>query len=182
MISVDSIFIYTKEPSRIGDRSTRDDVVHLQTQEGGDNWFWRHFNTLSLANCYCVLNYLTAMPWEEAEEEEILNIIREGIMLNKLVIMEEFVNSWVDASDELVQVVEQARSEAIITEKTSKVVEMAAKVMYRSNRIWHWYSSSCYTASLGGDLASIYFTEAFEVWFYRSKVANRRLEDALGTL
>ncbi|KAJ6300290.1 hypothetical protein OIU76_021150 [Salix suchowensis] len=69
--------------------------------------------------------------------------------------MEEFVNSWVDASDELVQVVEQARSEAIITEKTSKVVEMAAKVMYRSNRIWHWYSSSCYTASLGGDLASI---------------------------
>ncbi|KAJ6425658.1 hypothetical protein OIU84_026266 [Salix udensis] len=58
-------------------------------------------------------------------------------MLNKLVIMEEFVNSWVDVSDELVQVVEQARSEAIITEKTSKVVEMAAKVMYRSNRIWH---------------------------------------------
>ncbi|KAJ6303904.1 hypothetical protein OIU77_017723 [Salix suchowensis] len=143
----------------------------------------------SLTNCYRVLNYLKAMPWEESEEEEIPKIIREGIMLNKLVIMEEFVNSWVDASDELVQVVEQARSEAIITEKTSKVVEMAAKVMYRSNRIWHWYSSSCYTASLGGDLAPfVRISKALIV----SDTTNaedapvhgckQKVEDPLGTL
>ncbi|KAJ6778531.1 hypothetical protein OIU74_002338 [Salix koriyanagi] len=103
--------------------------------------------------------------------------------------MEEFVNSWVDASDELVQVVEQARSEAIITEKTSKVVEMAAKVMYRSNRIWHWYSSSCYTASLGGDLApfvriskALIVSDTTNAEDAPVQGCKQKVEDPLGTL
>lgn len=50
-------------------------------------------------------------------------------MLNKLEIMRDFVHNWMDASDKIVKVVEQANPTAEIIETKSKVIEVAAKVL-----------------------------------------------------
>ncbi|XP_062112421.1 BTB/POZ domain-containing protein At3g05675 [Humulus lupulus] len=50
-------------------------------------------------------------------------------ILNKLEIMRDFVHSWMDASDKIVKIVEQANSTDEIIETKSKVIEVAAKVL-----------------------------------------------------
>ncbi|KAK2655381.1 hypothetical protein Ddye_008433 [Dipteronia dyeriana] len=50
-------------------------------------------------------------------------------MLTKMEIMREFVNTWVDASDKIVQVVEQESPTAVTVEIKSKAIEVAAKVL-----------------------------------------------------
>ncbi|KAJ6994347.1 BTB/POZ domain-containing protein [Populus alba x Populus x berolinensis] len=83
-------------------------------------------------------NYLEAMPWEEAEEDEILKIIpgmgskAQPILarvqpVNQSAVLRIFL--WVGASDKIVLVVEQASSVAEIIETKSKVIEVAAKVL-----------------------------------------------------
>lgn len=50
-------------------------------------------------------------------------------ILNKLEIMRDFVHNWMDASDKIVKVVDQANPTAEIIEIKSKVIEVAAKVL-----------------------------------------------------
>ncbi|KAK0584631.1 hypothetical protein LWI29_016332 [Acer saccharum] len=50
-------------------------------------------------------------------------------MLTKMEIMREFVNTWVDASDKIVQVVEKESPTAVTVEIKSKAIEVAAKVL-----------------------------------------------------
>ncbi|KAK4834431.1 hypothetical protein QYF36_022512 [Acer negundo] len=50
-------------------------------------------------------------------------------MLTKMEIMREFVNTWADASDKIVQVVEQESPTVVMVEIKSKAIEVAAKVL-----------------------------------------------------
>ncbi|PON63131.1 BTB/POZ domain-containing protein [Parasponia andersonii] len=49
-------------------------------------------------------------------------------ILNKLEIMRDFVLNWMDASDQIIKVLEQANPTAKVIETKSKVIEVAAKV------------------------------------------------------
>ncbi|KDP36110.1 hypothetical protein JCGZ_08754 [Jatropha curcas] len=162
-------------------------------------------------------------------------------IVSKLEIMFEFVYSWVDSSDKILQVVEQACTAVEIIEIKLKVIEVAAKVLeskgygtvilptakrHHMVKVWlpfvrvtkpfidsvttnyedtglkidaeQWQSLESSFVSIvlalpSGDQAEILtewlgnehirypdFTEAFEVWCYRSKVAKRRLADIKG--
>ncbi|KAJ4705402.1 BTB/POZ domain-containing protein [Melia azedarach] len=50
-------------------------------------------------------------------------------ILSKMEIMREFVSSWVDASDKIIKIVEQARTATEMVEIRLKVIEVAAKVL-----------------------------------------------------
>lgn len=50
-------------------------------------------------------------------------------ILNKLEITRDFVHKWMDASDKIVKVIEQANPTAEIIETKSKVIEVASKVL-----------------------------------------------------
>ncbi|KAG8646958.1 BTB/POZ domain-containing protein At3g05675 [Manihot esculenta] len=160
-------------------------------------------------------------------------------ILSKLEIMSEFVNSWVDASDKILQVVKHASSTGEVIETKLKVIEVTSKILEAigygtvilptakrlhmvktwlpfvrvskplidsvttnddeamelkiDGELWQSLESAFVSIVLAlpsGDQAEILtewlgnehvhypdFSEAFEVWCYRTKIAKRRLAD-----
>lgn len=107
---------------------TADDEIKLEVKECVKGLLSRFNNLLEALLCEPVESvcrrgimqsfqyYLSDLSWA-------------GQMLNKLEIMREFVNNWIDASDKIVKVVEQASPTVEITETRLKVIEVAARVL-----------------------------------------------------
>lgn len=85
-------------------------------------------------------NLLEAMPCKAAESDfedgkmQSLKALLSDLswafqILNKLELLRDFVNNWIDASDKIVEVVEKASPTAEVIETKLKVVEVASRVL-----------------------------------------------------
>ncbi|XP_024028406.1 BTB/POZ domain-containing protein At3g05675 [Morus notabilis] len=105
-----------------------DDEIKSTVKECVNRLFFR-FNNL--------IEGMLCEPMDSSSEEGKMQMFQYLLsdlswgcqMLNKLEIMRDFVHNWMDASDKIVKVVEQANPTAEIIETKSKVIEVAAKVL-----------------------------------------------------
>ncbi|KAG2683117.1 hypothetical protein I3843_10G017900 [Carya illinoinensis] len=107
---------------------TADDGIKFEVKECVKNLFSRFNNLLETLLCEPVESVCEAGIMQSFQSH-LSDLSWAGQILNKLEIMREFVHNWVDASDKIVKVVEQASSTAEITDIKSKVIEVAAKVL-----------------------------------------------------
>ncbi|KAK3227018.1 hypothetical protein Dsin_006880 [Dipteronia sinensis] len=107
---------------------TADDEIKSEVKECVNRLFARFSH---------VLEALLAERTESISVESKMQLFQSHLsdlfwacqMLTKMEIMREFVNTWVDASDKIVQVVEQESPTAVTVEIKSKAIEVAAKVL-----------------------------------------------------
>lgn len=220
---------------------TADDNIKSEVKECVKILFTRFNNLLEALLCETIESMSVAGKMK-LFQSHLADLSWACQILSKLEIMMGFVNSWVDTSDKIIQVVEQANSTAEIIETKLKVIEVAAKVLEAigygavilptakrihivkvwlpfvrvtkplidsvmtngdnalelkmDGELWQSLESTFISMVLAlpsGNQAEILtewlgnehicypdFTEAFEVWCYRSKVAKRRLSDILG--
>lgn len=105
-----------------------DDEIKSEVKECVNHLFSRFNNLIEATLCE---------PMESSSEvgkmqlfQSLLSDLSWGCqILNKLEIMRDFVHNWMDASDKIVKVVDQANPTAEIIEIKSKVIEVAAKVL-----------------------------------------------------
>ncbi|KAF5473472.1 hypothetical protein F2P56_010083 [Juglans regia] len=107
---------------------TADDGIKLEVKECVKKLFSRFNNLLETLLCEPV-ELVCEAGIMQSFQSHLSDLSWAGQILNKLEIMREFVNNWVDASDKIVKVVVQASSTAEITEIKCKVIEVAAKVL-----------------------------------------------------
>ncbi|XP_065856942.1 BTB/POZ domain-containing protein At3g05675 isoform X2 [Euphorbia lathyris] len=215
---------------------TADDEIKSIVKAGAKGLFTRFSNLLMTLECK-PRESVPVLDNMQNFGDHLSDLSWICLILSKLEIMFEFVNSWVDASDKVLRVVEQECSTTEAMQTKLKVLEVTTKVLeaigYGSVilptakrlytvKVWlpfvrvtkHltdslttndenpvdlkidcelWQSLESALVSIllalpSGNLAEILtewlqnehirypdFTEAFEVWCYRSKVANRRL-------
>lgn len=105
-----------------------DDQIKSEVKECVNRLFSRFNNLIEAMLCE---------PMESSSEVGKMQLFRSLLsdlswgcqILNKLEIMRDFVHNWMDASDKIVKVVDQANPTAEIIEIKSKVIEVAAKVL-----------------------------------------------------
>lgn len=108
---------------------TADDEIKLEVKECGKRLFSRFRDLLEALLCEPV-DSVCAPGMMQSFQSHLSDLSWAGQILNKLDIMREFVNNWVDVSDKIVKVVEQASTPtAEIAETKLKVVEVAARVL-----------------------------------------------------
>ena len=105
-----------------------DDEIKLEVKECVRRLFSRFNNLLEALLCESVESVSEAGTMQ-LFQSHLSDLSWAGQILNKLEIMREFVNNWIDASDKIVEVVEQASPTIDITETKSKIIEVAAKVL-----------------------------------------------------
>lgn len=107
---------------------TADEEIKLEVKECVKRLFSRFNHILEALLCEHVESVCEAGVMQSFQSH-LSDLSWAGQILNKLEIMKEFVNNWIDASDKIVKVVEQASPTAEITETKSKIIEVAAKVL-----------------------------------------------------
>ncbi|GMY25385.1 BTB/POZ domain-containing protein At3g05675 [Fagus crenata] len=105
-----------------------DDEIKLEVKECVRRLFSRFNNLLEALLCESVESVSEAGTMQ-LFQSHLSDLSWAGQILNKLEIMREFVNNWIDASDKIIEVVEQASPTIDITETKSKIIEVAAKVL-----------------------------------------------------
>ncbi|KAJ4830052.1 hypothetical protein Tsubulata_009662 [Turnera subulata] len=218
-----------------------DDDIKSEVKECVKGLFTRFHHLLQALSCESMESVLDTRKMRSFQSY-LSDLSWTCQILNRLEMMMELVNYWVDESDKIVQLVERANSTPEIVDTKLKVIEVAAKVLEAigygtvilptakrlhmvkvwlplvratkpmidsltatnaeadlelkmDGELWQSLESAFISIILtlpSEDQAFILaewlgnehvhypdFTEAFEVWCYRSKVAKTRLADIL---
>lgn len=113
---------------------TADDGIKLEVKECIQGLLSRFNNLLEALLCE-PLELICAPGTMQTFQAHLSDLSWAGQIVNKLEIMREFVNNWIDVSDKIVKVVEQVSptdeitETKFITETRFKIIEVAAKVL-----------------------------------------------------